>query len=44
MERELAACLYQAYDEILKMLVEMINHPDSWLLSVKGRRTNEIPG
>ncbi len=36
LERERAACLYQSYDEILGMLVEMINHPEPWLLRGKG--------
>jgi four helix bundle protein len=37
-DRELAACLYQSYDEILSMLVAMINHPEPWLLC--GNTTN----
>jgi four helix bundle protein len=32
LERDRAATLYQAYDEILRMLVAMINHPDSWTI------------
>ena len=39
-ERERAACLYQCYDEILAMLVEMINHPEPWLLP--GRRSSGL--
>jgi four helix bundle protein len=39
-ERERAACLYQHYDEILAMLVEMINHPEPWLLP--GRRSSGL--
>ena len=35
-DRDLAATLYQSYDEILSMLVEMINHPEPWLLHGKG--------
>jgi four helix bundle protein len=32
MSRDRAATLYQTYDEVLSMLVEMINHPEPWLL------------
>ena len=31
-ERDAAACLYQSYDEILSMLVDMIHHADQWIL------------
>src|SRR5271169_2911985 len=30
-DREQSAALYQSYDEILRMLVAMINNPDSWI-------------
>jgi len=30
--RDQAASLYATYDEILRMLVHMINHPDQWTL------------
>jgi four helix bundle protein len=33
--RDRAATLYQTYDEVLAMLVEMINHPQPWLLHVR---------
>ena len=36
LDRDLAADLYQSYDEVLGMLVEMINHPEPWLLHGKG--------
>lgn len=32
-ERELAADLYQSYDEILRMLVAMINSPQNWTIA-----------
>ncbi|HZQ08562.1 MAG TPA: four helix bundle protein [Anaerolineae bacterium] len=31
-QRETALNLYQAYDEILRTIVGMINHPDTWVL------------
>jgi four helix bundle protein len=33
MEHDRASHLYQAYDEILRMLVAMINKPQSWVIS-----------
>jgi four helix bundle protein len=32
LEREHGLILYQTYDEVLRMLVAMINHPESWTL------------
>jgi len=32
LDREAAIALYQAYDEVLRMLVNMINHPESWVI------------
>jgi four helix bundle protein len=32
LDRELGRALYQAYDEILRLLVTMIRHPNQWLL------------
>jgi four helix bundle protein len=32
LDRDHAAPLYQAYDEVLRMLVSMINHPECWVL------------
>ncbi len=32
-DRDRAAALYQTYDEILRILVSMINHPESWLIT-----------
>src|ERR1051326_2215550 len=32
LNRAYAAPLYQAYDEIVRMLVAMINHPESWII------------
>ena len=31
-KRENATTIYQAYDEVLRMLVAMINHPENWTL------------
>jgi four helix bundle protein len=31
-DRDAATPLYQAYDEVLRMLVAMINHPNDWIL------------
>ena len=35
LNRDTAVSLYKAYDETLRMLVAMINHPDSWTISKK---------
>jgi four helix bundle protein len=32
LERECAAALYQAYEDILRMLVAMIRHPGDWVI------------
>ena len=32
LDRGEGACVYEAYDEVLKMLVDMINHADRWML------------
>jgi four helix bundle protein len=32
LESKVAAPLYSVYDEILRMLVAMINHPDKWIV------------
>jgi four helix bundle protein len=32
LERDRAAILYKTYDEILRMIVAMINHPEKWTL------------
>ena len=32
LDREVAATLYRAYDDILGIIVGMINHPESWVL------------
>jgi four helix bundle protein len=36
-DRDVAAELYHTYDEVLGMLVEMINHPEPWLLRRSGK-------
>ena len=33
LDRDFAAPIYQAYDEILRMLVAMINTPESWTIA-----------
>ena len=38
MKREEGTVLYRAYDEILRTIVGMINHPETWVLN-SGRRT-----
>jgi four helix bundle protein len=35
LSREHAAILYSTYDEILRMIVAMINHPESWVICEK---------
>jgi four helix bundle protein len=35
LDRDEAADLYQTYDEILRTIVGMINHPESWTLKSK---------
>jgi four helix bundle protein len=32
LDQELGRSLYQAYEEVLRLLVAMIRHPNSWLL------------
>jgi four helix bundle protein len=31
-DRDRCAALYQTYDEILRIIVSMINHPESWVI------------
>ncbi len=33
--RDRAASLYQSYEEVLRILVSMINHPESWVIRGK---------
>ena len=35
LEREVAAPLYREYDRIIRTIVGMINHPETWLLNSK---------
>jgi four helix bundle protein len=35
LNRDEAVQLYAAYDEILRMFVAMINHPESWIIKRK---------
>jgi hypothetical protein len=32
MNRDEAAELYSEYEQIIRMLVDMINHPESWII------------
>lgn len=32
LDRDQAVAIYQVYHEVLKMLVSMINHPESWVI------------
>jgi four helix bundle protein len=32
LDREVGKKLFRAYEEIIKMIVAMINHPEKWLL------------
>lgn len=32
LDRDKAASLYQSYDEIIRTIVGMINHPETWIL------------
>jgi four helix bundle protein len=35
LNRDMAVTLYKSYDETLRMLVVMINHPESWTINKK---------
>jgi len=35
LERDAAACLYQSYDEVLSILVDMIHHAEQWILPAR---------
>jgi four helix bundle protein len=37
LDRDKARPLYRAYDEILRTLVGMVNHPDTWTINGKKR-------
>jgi four helix bundle protein len=37
LNRDRAATLYQAYDEILRTLVGMITHPETWIIGAESR-------
>ena len=36
MKRDQAAALYQTYDGIIGTIVGMINHPETWVIGMKG--------
>jgi four helix bundle protein len=33
LEEELGEALHQEYNEIIRMIVSMINHPENWIIS-----------
>src|SRR5262245_17544441 len=35
LNRETATQFYPAYDEIIRMLVSMINHPETWIIETR---------
>jgi four helix bundle protein len=39
LNREDAAALYQTYNEILRTLVGMINHPETWVIGQNNRHS-----
>ena len=39
--REEAKNLYRTYDEILRLLVSMINHPEQWVIGYGDRSIQE---
>jgi four helix bundle protein len=39
--RDDANALYRTYDEILRTIVGMINHPESWIITDKPKRIEE---
>ena len=38
LDRECAIPLYKQYDEVLRMIVSMINHPESWVIAERPAR------
>lgn len=38
LERDAAAPLYEAYEEVMKMLVDMIVHPEHWVINSRKKR------
>jgi four helix bundle protein len=40
-QRDCALVLYQNYDEVLRIIVTMINHPESWLIKRSGHKGNQ---
>ena len=43
LEREAAQPLYQTYDEVIRMLVQMIAHPQPWLLMRRSYKRGNNP-
>jgi four helix bundle protein len=41
MQRDEAKELYQSYNDIIRTLVGMINHPETWLISDKDKAVHE---
>ena len=42
-DREVARELYRTYDEILRTLVGMINHPETWIIHPKSSKIADEP-
>ena len=43
MQREVGIRLYRGYDEIVRMLVSMIMHPELWVIAQDRKRIEEQP-
>jgi four helix bundle protein len=43
MQRELWIKLYREYDEVIRMLVSMIRHPELWTIAQDSKRIEEQP-
>ena len=43
MDRDVANEIYQAYNLIIRTLVGMINHPETWVVSSDDRSVHEEP-
>ena len=41
MQRDDAKDLYEAYNQVIRTLVGMINHPETWLISGKDKALYE---
>ena len=43
MQRDEASHLYRTYDDVLRTLVGMINHPETWIIAQKDKAIQEEP-